>query len=130
MSKCDTVAKLRKARDIVKTNWCKGDLQKGDKFCALGALGVRYDGPRDASPRLKLYHYQYDGCEEAIDYVAKQLDRATLRNGPGDGKPSTLVYSWNDDDYTTHQKVIDVFDKALAAAIADVEQEVENDGNV
>lgn len=31
---------LNEAAELLKTNWCTGDLTRGDRYCALGALGA------------------------------------------------------------------------------------------
>lgn len=129
MVTCEVVNQLKAARKQIKHSWTKGRLNDSfGKVCALGALGVT--GCKDNG------HYNIDHCQTAAELLTEYIPQEakqrlikyvaeTYPGGKGDKflTPANFIPSFNDHEKTTQQDVLDVFDRAIVAAIEQVEQE-------
>lgn len=92
------VGDLRRARDIVAKGWCpRGLYDELGNVCAVGAVNIACEG------HLHVRSKPTSRRDEAL--------RALIRHLPGSWQE---VYRYNDDPSTTHQDILNLFDKALA----------------
>ena len=99
---------IKTAREIIEKGWCKGRMNDGVGFCALGAVAeaVGVEWVRDIF-NLPRPVFTFDSAEEwtrGKDFLNGLALQA--------GYKHTAVF--NDDPITTHQDVLNFFDKALA----------------
>lgn len=98
---------LRGARQIVDAGWCKYRAQDGNKYCMVGAVFKAQTGYSHIMSNNP-------AGREALYLLMKCL--------PWTPVPENTQYDWaaqvlpkfNDDDETTKEDVLIVFDKALA----------------
>lgn len=97
----DVIEVLRVARQRIATGWLRGDYQEGDRFCLLGACGVRR-GQGDEFPAtqaaLRLL------CE-ASPPPERPWERTNYQGG---------LVGFNDDPNTTIDQVMTCIDRAIA----------------
>ena len=81
--------RLEQAADNLRNGWCTGDLVKGDKFCAVGALGVTLEGLSQVPMRPTL--------EMRREYAASML---TGENPPHHEEVVKAWTEWEDQMYS------------------------------
>jgi hypothetical protein len=97
------IADLQGAREIVRTRWQKGGLSNGTHFCAIGAVRQAIIG----SPVITVITMGSPELGRTIR--AEEALAAKLPAEYGNN-----IAEFNDAKATTHQDILDLFDKTLA----------------
>lgn len=99
--KATRVAVLKAARELISDPkyWIKGKMvsANGKRYCSAGAI-VKIDGPAE---------------EEAMMDLAQTLGFKGPTVGNRYGSHRSLIYRFNDKRATTHEDVIEAFDKTI-----------------
>lgn len=85
--------KLREARALIERGWTRGEFQRGERYCAVGAI-----------------------CEAAADYGEYELMRKALWAAEPRSKAMGMP-NWNDAQ-SSKKPVLAAFDKAIELAEA------------
>jgi hypothetical protein len=99
---------LAEAKAILERGWCKGALEKDGSFCALGAVDMATVGSTS-----------FDLTELSIDhplFAPRTNATSTLRALAKELTGKASIADYNNDPSTTHQDVLNWFDKAIAQA--------------
>ena len=107
----EKIETLRAARELVAQGWCQGDASKTtngveDRWCAVGALNkVLWTQGNDLSVSASATDLAIrDEVYLLLQVKLPEKHKADFRG----------VATFNDDEETTQQDVLDLYDKALA----------------
>lgn len=94
----EVIKDLKAAREVVSRGWHKGSESDGKgNFCALAAVSIATGGSYDEITDHKRF-------QMVVDALLSRLGSKVKHD----------VAAFNDDPETTHQDVLNLFDKALA----------------
>lgn len=112
-------AALRRARDLLANGWCTSARQKGDFFCALGALAVGA-GERPEAGVTSAYREGYMRLYTVL--TPQQIEIAYTQwfgNNPRRYlSPESVVAQFNNSQ-TSVTPILEWFDKAIAPQTVD-----------
>lgn len=98
---------LRSARDIIRQGWCQHRAQDGNKYCMIGAVFKAQTGQ-------SYMNAPTPAGREALYLLMKSLPWTPVPENAQYDWAAQVIPKFNDDDKTTKEDVLTVFDKALA----------------
>lgn len=91
-------------------NWCKGSYNLGESYCLLGALGYGIDPFENYDSFGKYDELICTKYAAHVVFLVKAL--------PSEFRLAGLrLHIYNDNETTTHQEIMDLYDRAIALAI-------------